>query len=80
MQYKEDKWQVQINPINVVYKNEKAWDDPSQDIYTEYDKDGTIKFSRPLSSVKIPIELGQSPIPDEVLQKGDITYAPNNPT
>ena len=80
MQYREDKWNVQINPINVVYKNEKAWDDPSQDIYTEYDKDGTIKFSRSLSSVKIPIELGQSPIPDEVLQKGDITYDPNNPT
>lgn len=80
MHYKEDKWYIQINPINVVYKNEKAWDDPSQDIYTEYNKDGTIKFSRSLSSVKIPIELGQSPIPDEVLQKGDITYDPNDPT
>jgi hypothetical protein len=29
MHYKEDKWDIQINPINVVYKNEKAWDDPS---------------------------------------------------
>lgn len=80
MQYNEDQWLIQINPINITYKNEKAWDDPSQDIYTEYDKDGTIKSSRSLSSVKIPIELGQSPIPDEVLQKGDITYDPNNPT
>ena len=79
MQYNEDKWLVQINPINLVYKNEKSWNDLSQDIYTEYDEDGTIKSSRSLSSKKVPIELGQSPIPDEVLQKGDITYNPNDP-
>lgn len=25
MHYKEDKWDIQINPINVVYKNEPKW-------------------------------------------------------
>lgn len=50
MQYNEDKWLIQINPINVVYKNEPQW----------ADMDGN-----PTS--KIPVELGQSPIPDDVL-------------
>lgn len=67
MQYNEDQWLVQINPINVLYKNEKEWD-----------KEDLIG-GRTVSPDKIPIELGQSPIPDEVLQKGDITYDPNDP-
>ena len=68
MQYKEDKWYVQINPLNLIQKNESSWNDQTQDI-----------FSRDsLSETKIPIEIGQSPIPDEVLQKGDITYDPTN--
>lgn len=66
MQYNEDKWLVQINPINLVYKNEKSWDQ------------GDIIGNRTVSSEKVPIELGQSPIPDEILEKGDITYDPNN--
>lgn len=48
MQYKEDKWDVQINPINIVQKNEVAW------------KNGLV-----------PIELGQSPLPDQVLKYAD---------
>ncbi len=47
MQYKEDIWNVQINPINIVQKNESKWENG-----------------------KIPIELGQSPIPDEILKEG----------
>ena len=27
MQYKEDRWQVQINPLNIVQKNESEWKD-----------------------------------------------------
>lgn len=50
MQYNEGKWCIQINPINVVYKNEPEWINLS----------GT-------STSKIPVELGQSPIPSEVL-------------
>lgn len=76
MQYNEDQWLVQINPINVVYKNEKDWTDVDQDLITEYQSDG--KRSRELSD-KVPIELGQSPIPDQVLEKGDITYDWDNP-
>ena len=50
MQYNEDKWLIQINPINVIYKNEPQWTD----------MDGN-------STSKIPVELGQSPIPDDIL-------------
>lgn len=49
MQYKEDKWNVQINPINIVQKNEPEW--------TDLDNNST---------TKIPIELQQSPIPDDI--------------
>lgn len=58
MHYKEDSWYVQINPLNLVQKNEKAW--PNN---------------------KIPIEINQSPIPDDVIQKVadnyDYLYIPN---
>lgn len=50
MQYNEDKWLVQINPINVIYKNESQW--------TDLDGNPTSK---------VPVELGQSPIPDDIL-------------
>lgn len=68
MQYNEDQWLIQINPINVVQKNEKSWD--SEDLIG----------NRTISKDKVPIELGQSPIPDEVLENGDITYDPDNQT
>ena len=71
MQYNEDKWLVQINPINVRYTNEPSWSDINQDIFT-YTTDTGEVISRTLSN-KIPIELGQAPIPDEVLEKGNIT-------
>ena len=68
MHYKEDKWNVQINPINIVQKNEKEWG--SQDL-----------GNRPnLNSSKIPIEIGQSPIPNEVLSynNGQLTIPDNS--
>ena len=68
MQYNEDQWLIQINPINVVQKNEKSWD--SEDLIG----------NRTISKDKVPIELGQSPIPDEVLENGDITYDPDDQT
>ena len=68
MQYNEDQWLVQINPINIVQKNEKSWD--SEDLIG----------NRTVSKDKVPIELGQSPIPDEVLENGDITYDPDDQT
>ena len=56
MQYKEDKWNVQINPLNIVERNEPEWKD----------LDGK-------TTTKVPVELGQSPIPNEVLtdENGD---------
>lgn len=50
MQYKEDRWDVQINPINIVQKNEPQWKNLNGE-----------------DTTKIPVELRQSPIPDEVL-------------
>ena len=44
MQYKEDRWDIQINPLNIVQKNEDKW-----------------------QGDKVPVELGQSPIPNEVI-------------
>lgn len=68
MQYNEDQWLVQINPINIVQKNENSWD--LEDLIGD----------RTVSKDKIPIELGQSPIPNEVLENGDITYDPDDQT
>lgn len=68
MQYNEDQWLVQINPLNIVQYNEPQWDSKANDL-----------FQRDNLSNKIPIELGQSPIPSEILEKGDITYDPQNP-
>ena len=67
MNYTEDKWYVQINPLNVVFKNEPEWG--SEDLFNRTN----------LSKDKIPIELGQSPLPDEVLSSGNITYDPDDP-
>ena len=50
MQYKEDKWNVQINPLNIVQKNESKW----------INLNGN-------ETDKIPVELGQNPIPSDIL-------------
>lgn len=55
MHYKEDEWYVQINPLNIVEKNERKWED----------LDGK-------DTNKVPVELGQNPIPSEVLKKGKL--------
>ena len=69
MQYKEDKWYVQINPLNIVQKNESKWG--TEDI---------TGVGGSLSNDEIPIELGQSPIPDEVKEsiKRDTQIPPNS--
>lgn len=55
MHYKEDEWYVQINPLNIVEKNERKWED----------LDGK-------DTNKVPVELGQNPIPSEVLKKDEL--------
>ena len=60
MRYKEDSWYVQINPLNIVQKNEDGWDQ------------GDISNRDSIDVNKIPIELGQSPIPDEILNNDKI--------
>lgn len=59
MRYLEDRWDIQINSINLVQKNEKEWG--SEDLLNRYNL-----------SNKIPIEINQSPIPNEVLQQSSI--------
>lgn len=67
MHYKEDKWDIQINPINLVQKNEPEWDQ------------NDLIGGRTLDVNKIPIEIGQNPIPDVVLQKENLTYPDDFP-
>ena len=55
MHYKEDEWYVQINPLNIVEKNERQWED----------LDGK-------DTNKVPVELGQNPIPSEVLKNNEL--------
>lgn len=71
MQYKEDKWDVQINPINIVYCNEPAWD---ADAGTY--KDVQVYFKG--ESDLVPIELRQSPIPDDVKDYENIDVPTDN--
>lgn len=54
MHYKEDKWYVQINPLNVIEKNEPAWDKENLANTTD------------LNPNKVPIELGSQCKPLDV--------------
>ena len=49
MQYKEDKWYVQINPINIVQKNEPEWKD--------YDGNTTNKVPVELNQNPLPSDV-----------------------
>ena len=57
MHYKEDKWYVQISPINFVQCNEPKW--------------GTLDITgmpaEALANI-VPIELGQQPVPNSVIE------------
>lgn len=60
MQYKEDKWCVQINPINLIQKNEPTW--------VNLDNQETDK---------IPVELNQNPLPDDILNPNTMDVPPS---
>lgn len=64
MQYKEDKWYVQINPLNIRECNEEDW------------SKCTWEFG---SSNKIPVEITQAPLPNEVLQKQNLSIPEDIP-
>ena len=57
MQYKEDKWDVQINPLNLVQRNE------SQSEWTNIYGDGTKKM--------VPAEYNLFTLPDELYKKDE---------
>ena len=59
MQYKEDKWYVQINPINFVQKNEPTWVDLDNN-----------------ETDKIPVELNQNPLPNDISSPNGEIYPP----
>lgn len=63
MGYIEDRWRVQINPINVIYNNETDWKNMDA-------------LNRSNISNKIPIELGVSLSP---LPISSLTYDPTDP-
>ena len=60
MQYKEDKWYVQINPINLVQENEEEWEDLNGE-----------------KTDKIPVELNQNPLPDDILNPNELKVPPS---
>lgn len=60
MQYKEDKWCVQINPINLIQKNEPTWVDLDNQ-----------------ETDKVPVELNQNPLPDDILSPDKIDVPPS---
>ena len=59
MRYLGDKFEVQLNPINFVQKNESKWG--TEDI-----------LRRQGLANKVPIELNQSTIPSDILDKETI--------
>lgn len=59
IQYKDDQWQVQINPINIVYCNEPAWD-------AEFDSTKKITVHYKGQEDLVPIELAQTSIPEDL--------------
>lgn len=59
MNYQEDKWNIQINPIVIVEKNEPDWD-------TKDNSGNTVK-------PKVPITIGNSPVPSD-FYKNQISY------
>ena len=60
MQYKEDKWYVQINPINLIQKNEPTWVDLDNQ-----------------ETDKVPVELNQNPLPDDILNPNTMDVPPS---
>ena len=64
MNYQEDRWNVQINPIVIVEKNESDWN-------TTDEFGSTVK-------PKVPITIGNSPIPEDFI--GDQVTIDNIPT
>lgn len=60
MQYKEDKWCVQINPINLIQKNEPTWVDLDNQ-----------------ETDKVPVELNQNPLPDDILSPDKVDVPPS---
>ena len=60
MQYKEDKWCVQINPINLIQKNEPTWVDLDNQ-----------------ETDKVPVELNQNPLPDDILNPNTMYVPPS---
>ena len=68
MQYIEDIWYVQINPINIVQCNEPEW--VYYDEETATDANGNTYYV-PHETTKVPVELKQSIVPDEILALGN---------
>lgn len=60
MQYKEDKWCVQINPINLIQRNEPTWVDLDNQ-----------------ETDKVPVELNQNPLPDDILDPNTMNIPPS---
>ena len=71
MRYLEDRWKIQINPLLITYKNEYKRKNPNKALCIPENstwKDGVE------SGVKLPpLPLYNSPIPDEIKERGEIS-------
>ncbi len=74
MRYLEDRWKVQINPLLITYKNEYVRKDPNKALCIP--ENSTWKNgSGSMKGTKLPpLPLYNSPIPDKVMEKGEIQF------
>lgn len=74
MRYLEDRWKVQINPLIITYKNEYVRKDPNKALCIP--ENSTWKNgSGSMKGTKLPpLPLYNSPIPDKVMEKGEIQF------
>ena len=74
MRYLEDRWKVQINPLIITYKNEYVRKDPNKALCIS--ENSTWKNgSGSMKGTKLPpLPLYNSPIPDKVMEKGEIQF------
>lgn len=70
MRYLEDRWKVQINPLLIVYKNEYERTNKNKALCIP--ENSTWKLAYDGESKLPPLPLYNSPIPDVVMEKGDV--------
>ena len=77
MRYLEDKWKVSINPIIVCYKNEYTRKTQTGPLIDKANSTWMKAYNS--NTLLPPINIKNSPIPDQVLEAGGIDFPGNDP-